>query len=67
MRDTHLSWQKKLAQGFNSVNDLLGFLELPIPAGNSYAEKQFPTRVPMGFVSRMQKGNPKDPLLLPGS
>jgi len=64
MRDSSLSWQKILAQGFSSVSDLLDFLQLPISVGNQLAEKQFPTRVPRGFAERMEKQNPKDPLLL---
>ncbi len=64
MRDTSLSWQKNLAQGFASVNELLTFLELPLSTGNLHAEKQFPSRIPLGFAKRMQKGNPRDPLLL---
>jgi EF-P beta-lysylation protein EpmB len=64
MRDTSLSWQKKLAQGFNSVTELLSYLELPVPLGSILAEKEFPTRIPLSFAQRMQKGNPNDPLLL---
>lgn len=64
MRDTSLSWQKKLAQGFSSVAELLTYLELPLSTGNLLAEKQFPSRIPMSFAQRMQKGNPRDPLLL---
>lgn len=64
MRDTSLSWQKILAQGFTSASELLSFLELPSVNGNSGAEKQFPSRIPLGFARRMQKGNPNDPLLL---
>ncbi|KTD13594.1 lysine aminomutase [Legionella gratiana] len=64
MRDTSLSWQKKLAQGFTSVTELLTYLELPLSIGNLHAEKQFPSRIPLGFADRMQKGNPFDPLLL---
>lgn len=64
MRDTSLSWQKNLAQGFSKVSDLLDYLELPLSTGNLLAEKQFSTRVPLGFAQRMQKGNPQDPLLL---
>lgn len=64
MRDSSLSWQKKLAQGFTSAIDLLSYLELPIDQGSIQAEKEFPTRVPLGFAKRMQKGNPADPLLL---
>jgi L-lysine 2,3-aminomutase len=64
MRDTSLSWQKNLAQGFASVTELLTYLELPLTTGNVLAEKQFPSRIPLGFAKRMQKGNPVDPLLL---
>lgn len=64
MRDTSLSWQKKLAQGFTSVTELLTYLDLPLTTGNGDAEKRFPTRIPLGFANRMQKGNPLDPLLL---
>lgn len=63
MRDTSLSWQKKLAMGFTSATDLLTFLELPIKEPG-LAEKQFPSRIPQGFAGRMQKNNPEDPLLL---
>lgn len=64
MRDTSLSWQKKLAQGFSSVADLLAYLELPLSTGSLCAEEQFASRIPLGFAQRMQKGNPQDPLLL---
>ncbi|KTD79406.1 lysine 2,3-aminomutase [Legionella waltersii] len=59
-----MSWQKILAQGFNTASDLLSFLELPQTCDESLAEKQFPSRVPLGFARRMQKKNPCDPLLL---
>ncbi|MDR3504135.1 MAG: EF-P beta-lysylation protein EpmB [Legionella sp.] len=64
MRDSSLSWQKKLAQGFSSVADLLAYLELPLSTGSLFAEEQFASRIPLGFAQRMQKGNPQDPLLL---
>ncbi|WP_298624612.1 EF-P beta-lysylation protein EpmB [uncultured Legionella sp.] len=64
MRDTSLSWQKKLAQGFSSATELLRYLELPIQQGSLLAEKEFSTRIPLSFAQRMQKGNPDDPLLL---
>jgi EF-P beta-lysylation protein EpmB len=59
-----LSWQKILAQGFNTASDLLSFLGLPQTYDVALAEKQFPSRVPLGFAMRMQKENPYDPLLL---
>lgn len=64
MRDTSLSWQKILAQGFTSASGLLGFLELPSDPGLLMVEKQFSSRIPLGFAKRMQKKNPLDPLLL---
>ncbi|WP_028372274.1 EF-P beta-lysylation protein EpmB [Legionella lansingensis] len=64
MRDSSVSWQKILAQGFASVNELLEFLSLPLTLGSTMAEQNFKTRVPRGFVARMQQGNPRDPLLL---
>lgn len=59
-----MTWQKILAQGFACVSELLEFLLLPSELGSVIAEKQFKTRVPRGFAARMEKGNPKDPLLL---
>ncbi len=58
-----MSWQKKLAQGFSSASELLNYLELPLHDA-SLVEKQFPSRIPLGFAQRMQKRNPRDPLLL---
>ncbi|KTC64889.1 lysine 2,3-aminomutase (plasmid) [Legionella adelaidensis] len=63
MRDSNLSWQKILGDGFNSSSELLQFLNLPI--NNLLAvEKVFKTRVPRRFASLMEQGNPNDPLLL---
>lgn len=64
MRDSIPCWQKKLAEGFSSADELLSFLNLPISLANNLAEKQFETRVPRSFAARMQPGNPADPLLL---
>lgn len=64
MRDSEPSWQKILSQGFCSAVELLDFLHLPKEFAEPLAEQQFKTRVPRGFAERMQKGNPRDPLLL---
>lgn len=64
MRETSLSWQKKLAQGFSSVAELLKYLELPLHQGSRNAERNFPSRIPLSFAQRMEKGNLQDPLLL---
>ena len=64
MRDSKLSWQKILAQGFATANELLAFLQLPPTLGNRAAEDTFKTRVPRSYAQRMQPGNARDPLLL---
>ena len=64
MRDSILSWQQILAQGFTTAEQLLEFLQLPFASTNFLAEQQFKTRVPRGFAERMQRENPRDPLLL---
>jgi EF-P beta-lysylation protein EpmB len=64
MRDSIPCWQKNLAEGFSSAVELLQFLHLPPSLADKVAEKQFKTRVPRGFASRMQSGNRYDPLLL---
>lgn len=64
MRDTRLSWQKILADGFCDVELLLKFLNLPNNIGSNLSQKEFATRVPKRFASLMEKGNPNDPLLL---
>ncbi|SNV29949.1 EF-P beta-lysylation protein EpmB [Legionella spiritensis] len=64
MRDASVSWQKILAQGFASTDELLKYLDLPADPACAAAERQFRTRVPRGFAARMQPGDPCDPLLL---
>ena len=59
------AWQKLLAQAINNPNELLERLNLPadaLPLGPS-AHRQFALRVPHGYVARMRKGDPDDPLL----
>lgn len=59
-------WQSMLAQAITDPRELLEVLHIPdswLPAA-SEAARRFPLRVPRGFVSRMQRGNPRDPLLL---
>ena len=64
MRESIPCWQKNLAEGFSSAAELLSFLNLPTSLADNLAEKQFKTRVPRSFASRMQPANPTDPLLL---
>ncbi len=63
--DSHINWQKELAQVFTSPEQLLEYLELdpgPWQAGLA-ARRLFPMRVPRPFADKMEKGNPHDPLL----
>src|SRR4051812_1771306 len=59
------AWQKALVQAITDPKELLSILELDqtlLPAAQAVT-KQFPLIVPRGFVARMEKGNPNDPLL----
>lgn len=59
------SWQAALASVITEPRELLQLLELDLallPAAEQVA-KQFPLRVPRGFVARMKKGDVTDPLL----
>ena len=59
------NWQKAMAQAIRDPATLLARLELPadlLPAATQ-AAMQFPLRVPLSYLSRMEKGNPNDPLL----
>ncbi|MCF6353500.1 MAG: EF-P beta-lysylation protein EpmB [Candidatus Polarisedimenticolaceae bacterium] len=60
------SWQAAMANAFTSPEELIDYLELDrslLPAARA-AALRFGLRVPRGFVDRMQRGNPQDPLLL---
>jgi EF-P beta-lysylation protein EpmB len=58
-------WQTLLAQAITEPEELLRALDLD-PAwlpGARAAARLFPLRVPRGFVARMKRGDPRDPLL----
>jgi EF-P beta-lysylation protein EpmB len=60
------SWQEQLADVLTELPELLGILELD-PAQLDLPEaalKDFPLRVPRPYLARMQRRNPRDPLLL---
>jgi len=59
------SWQTSLAQCVSDPEELLQLLELGpewLPGARTAADL-FPLRVPRGYVKRMAKGDPHDPLL----
>ena len=57
-------WQRQLAEAFSSVDALCRHLKID-PASLPLLPdfKDFPLRVPRGFVDCMEQGNPFDPLL----
>ena len=59
------AWQKALVQAITDPQELLTLLELDhsLLTASGAVTKQFPLVVPRGFVARMEKGNPHDPLL----
>ncbi|HSL16536.1 MAG TPA: EF-P beta-lysylation protein EpmB [Methylomirabilota bacterium] len=60
-------WRQRLADSVTDLGELLEMLELDaelVGAGpTSEAARRFPVRVPRGFVARMRRGDPADPLL----
>jgi EF-P beta-lysylation protein EpmB len=60
------SWQDQLADLISDPLELLQLLQLnPAQVGYSEAALQsFPLRVPRVYAARMERGNPRDPLLL---
>lgn len=59
------AWQRALAEAVTDPAELLHILQLEtslLPAAQA-AARQFPLRVPRGFVARMRPGDPADPLL----
>lgn len=58
-------WQRELARAITDPAELLRELALDpalLPAARAAAAR-FPLRIPRGFVARMTKGDPDDPLL----
>lgn len=61
------NWQAQLSDLITDPLELLNILEISpeqLLSGALLASTQFKLRVPRAFVTRMQKGNPLDPLLL---
>lgn len=58
-------WQKSLANAIREPAELLRRLNLPetLLVAAETAARQFPLRVPLPYLKRIEKGNPDDPLL----
>ena len=59
-----IRWQSQVADVITDVDQLLAILQLSDIKSDLYLPEDFSLRVPKGFVGKMEKGNPKDPLLL---
>lgn len=60
-------WKSALRQAVTHPEILLELVELPKSLWLDdaiQASRAFPLKVPMGYIQRMEKGNPRDPLLL---
>jgi len=65
-KNTKLDWQQELIQAVSDYRELCRLLDLD-PASLALPAKGlagFPLKVPRGYIARMQKANPRDPLLL---
>lgn len=60
-----LSWQEQLASSIRDPRELLQMLELDpaLLVGANEAHGDFPLRIPMAYLQKIEKGNPEDPLL----
>jgi EF-P beta-lysylation protein EpmB len=58
------AWTAAIQDAVRSVDELAQMLELPVAALDAIARPDFPLLVPRGFVTRMRKRDPSDPLLL---
>lgn len=58
-------WQKELALCINNIDELLSIIELDASQLeiSKTAEKQFSIKIPAGYVYRIKKSDPQDPLL----
>lgn len=58
-------WQALWRDAVRDPRELLALLDLQLPPGrlSDAAAAQFPLRVPRGFIARMRRGDPTDPLL----
>jgi EF-P beta-lysylation protein EpmB len=65
-RATPHAWQAELRAAVRDVAELAGLLELPVDVVRARVAgaADFPLLVPRGFVARMRKRDPDDPLLL---
>jgi len=66
LHQTRPLWQRLMTEAITRPADLLAALGLDpaLPALDAERLRDFPIRVPRGFVARMRPGDPEDPLFL---
>jgi len=66
LQNQPLSWQEELSRAIRRPRELLEALHLPADLldGMEQADQLFALRVPRPYLSRIEPGNPRDPLLL---
>ncbi|MEO8465457.1 MAG: EF-P beta-lysylation protein EpmB [Gammaproteobacteria bacterium] len=57
------TWQAAVRDAVRDPAELARLLDLPPEALGALADAKFPLLVPRGFVARMRRGDPNDPLL----
>ena len=57
------AWQAAVRNAVRDAAELARLLDLPPAALGALADAKFPLLVPRGFVARMRRGDPDDPLL----
>lgn len=59
-----IDWKAQWRASVRTLDELLGLLALTPAQVDVDPASAFPLRVPRGFVAQMQRGDPRDPLLL---
>ncbi|MGI9345931.1 MAG: EF-P beta-lysylation protein EpmB [Gammaproteobacteria bacterium] len=62
--DPDKDWRVELARAPTSIGELRYLLKLPKALGDDNSHADFPLRVPLSYIRRIEAGNPSDPLLL---
>ena len=57
------SWQQAMREAVRTAAELCRRLELPASYADRAAAADFPVFAPLGFIDRMRRGDPADPLL----
>ncbi|GAB5404886.1 MAG: EF-P beta-lysylation protein EpmB [Aureliella sp.] len=62
--DVPATWQTAMKRALRTAGDLCQYVGVEPDRLGIEAEKQFPVFVPLQFAEKIEKGNPRDPLLI---